>query len=176
MAAATDPPKATRGRAARALGRIARWLAARDKLGAGGEREQCVNDARFARLVAAAAAPTTEGGAGGGGGGGARVDDDDEEEVRHPFVICPSSSSSPPSSSLTAEERAGDVADALEALRALGSLAPLPWVDERLRGIPSPCVPRVKAHQTSPRRNRSIAPHDATPRRGRATGWVCSAG
>ena len=66
------------GGAARALGRIARWLAARDKLGAGGEREQCVNDARFARLVAAAAAPTTEGGA--GGGGGARVDDDEEEE------------------------------------------------------------------------------------------------
>ena len=39
------------GGAARALGRIARWLAARDKLGAGGEREQCVNDARFAEAI-----------------------------------------------------------------------------------------------------------------------------
>ena len=32
------------GGAARALGRIARWLAAHDKLAQGGEREQCVGD------------------------------------------------------------------------------------------------------------------------------------
>ena len=150
------------GGAARALGRIARWLAARDKLGAGGEREQCVNDARFTRLVAAAAAPTTEGGA---GGGGARVDDDDEEEeeesVRrhHP---------SPPSSSLTAEERAGDVADALEALRALGSLAPLPWVDERHPGDPVAMRPHVSRLIQIVASANHIAPHDATP-----AAWAC---
>ena len=55
------------GGAARALGRIARWLAAHDKLAQGGEREQCVGDPRFARLVAAAAAPATEGGGEGEG-------------------------------------------------------------------------------------------------------------
>ena len=159
------------GGAARALGRIARWLAARDKLGAGGEREQCVNDARFARLVAAAAAPTTEGGAGGGGGGGgARVDDDDDEEesaIRSSSVHCPHPS--PPSSSLTAEERAGDVADALEALRALGSLAPLPWVDERHPGDPVAMRPRVsRLIQTVASSQPSIAPHDATP-----AAWAC---
>ena len=160
------------GGAARALGRIARWLAARDKLGAGGEREQCVNDARFARLVAAAAAPTTEGGAGGGGGGGggARVDDDDDEEesaIRSSSAHRPHPS--PPSPSLTAEERAGDVADALEALRALGSLAPLPWVDERHPGDPVAMRPRVsKLIQTVASSQPSIAPHDATP-----AAWAC---
>ena len=146
------------GGAARAPGG-SRGRAARDKLGAGGEREQCVNDARFARLVAAAAAPTTEGGA---GGGGARVDDDDDEEesairsssVHRPHPLPPSSRS--------AEERAGDVADALEALRALGSLAPLPWVDERHPGDPVAMRPHVSRLI---QKNRLVATVDCAARR-----------
>ena len=168
------------GGAARALGRIARWLAARDKLGAGGEREQCVCDARFARLIAAAAAPTTEGG--GGAGGGARIDDDDdddhdddheEEEEEEESAVRSSSVNHQPSpqSSLTAEERAGDVADALEALRALGSLAPLPWgIHERHPGDP---IASVRPHvsrliQIVASSHPPIAPHDATP-----AAWAC---
>lgn len=161
------------GGAARALGRIARWLAARDKLGAGGEREQCVCDARFARLIAAAAAPTTEGG--GGAGAGARIDDDhDEDEEEEESAVRSSSANHHPSpqSSLTAEERAGDVADALEALRALGSLAPLPWVDDERRhppGDPIAIRPNVsKLIRIVASSRPSIAPHDATP-----AAWAC---
>ena len=51
-----------RGAASRALVRLARWLAPESNLGAGGAREACVSDARFARLVEAAACAYPEDG------------------------------------------------------------------------------------------------------------------
>ena len=139
------------GGAARALGRIARWLAAHDKLAQGGEREQCVGDPRFARLVAAAAAPATEGGGEGEGGGDASGEDKDikQDETK----------------SLTADERTKDAADALEALRALGSLAPLP--------MDPPSGPIERRHVAELIRRvasdpSGVSSHDATAAR-----WAC---
>ena len=136
------------GGAARALGRIARWLAAHDKLAQGGEREQCVGDPRFARLVAAAAAPATEGGEGGGG------DASGEDIIKQDET-----------KSLTADERTKDAADALEALRALGSLAPLP--------MDPPSGPIERRHVADLIRRvasdpSGVSSHDATAAR-----WAC---
>ena len=136
------------GGAARALGRIARWLAAHDKLAQGGEREQCVGDPRFARLVAAAAAPATEGG-GEGEGDASGEDIIKQDETK----------------SLSADERTKDAADALEALRALGSLAPLP--------MDPPSGPIERLHVAGLIRRvasdpSGVSSHDATAAR-----WAC---
>jgi alkylated DNA repair dioxygenase AlkB len=136
------------GGAARALGRIARWLAAHDKLAQGGEREQCVGDPRFARLVAAAAAPATEGR--GEGGGDASGEDKDIEHDE---------------TSLSADERTKDAADALEALRALGSLAPLP-MDPPLGPIERRHVAELIRRVASD--PSGVSSHDATAAR-----WAC---
>ena len=85
-----------RGAASRALVRLARWLAPESNLGAGGAREACVSDARFARLVEAAACAYPED----------AIDEDDAERARARLDA--------------------DLELATDAFRALGSLAPMP--------------------------------------------------
>jgi alkylated DNA repair dioxygenase AlkB len=138
-----------RGAASRALVRLAKWLAPESNLGPHGAREACVTDARFKRLVEAAAC--------------AYVTERNEETVEE-----------------TVETRDdggfdffsdAELDTALDAFRALGSLAP--FTDERIVHNASLIGARVAFGVESP--YESVSSSYAPPKHAASVGsWACS--
>lgn len=138
-----------RGAASRALVRLAKWLAPESNLGPHGAREACVTDARFKRLVEAAAC--------------AYVTERNEETVEE-----------------TVETRDDGGFDffsdaeldmALDAFRALGSLAP--FTDERIVFNASLIGARVAFGVETP--SESVSSSYAPPKHAASVGsWACS--
>ena len=149
-----------RGAACRALVRLAKWLAPESNLGPHGAREACVADARFARLVEAAACAyvdETEKTVVGANDDGHLQDTEESQE--------------------TSFLSDAELETALDAFRALGSLAPFP--DERMNTNASLIGARVAfgvetpiETKTKPFRERN---EYAPPKHAASVGsWACA--
>ena len=154
-----------RGAASRALVRLARWLAPESNLSDGGARETCVADARFARLVEAAACAYQED----------EDDDDDDDDVDADDPGRPGQKR-PVDTHTDAELEL-----ALDAFRALGSLAPIPdpevlanaaLIGERVVGVANAREDGPKNQKTSLKKkpsSRRVPPHRAS-----VGAWACA--
>ena len=138
-----------RGAASRALVRLAKWLAPESNLGPHGAREACVTDARFKRLVEAAACAYTQ--------------ETNEETVEETVE--------------THDDGGFDFLSdaelemALDAFRALGSLAP--FTDERIVHNASLIGARVAFGVESP--YESVSSSYLPPKHAASVGsWACS--
>ena len=154
-----------RGAASRALVRLARWLAPESNLSDGGARETCVADARFARLVEAAACAYQED----------EDDDDDDDDVDADDPGRPGQKR-PVDTHTDAELEL-----ALDAFRALGSLAPIPdpevlanaaLIGERVVGVANAREDGPRNQKTSLKKkpsSRRVPPHRAS-----VGAWACA--
>ena len=155
-----------RGAASRALVRLARWLAPESNLSDGGARETCVADARFARLVEAAACAYQE---------DEDDDDDDDDDVDADDPGRPGQKR-PVDTHTDAELEL-----ALDAFRALGSLAPITdpevlanaaLIGERVVGVANAREDGPKNQKTSLKKkpsSRRVPPHRAS-----VGAWACA--
>jgi hypothetical protein len=148
-----------RGAASRALVRLARWLAPESNLSDGGARETCVADARFARLVEAAACAYQE-------------DEDDDDDDDATDADDPDEGQKRPVDTRTDAE----LELALDAFRALGSLAPIsdPEVLANAALIGERVVGVANAREDGPKNQKNqktvVAGRSAAPRVRRRVG------
>ena len=152
-----------RGAASRALVRLARWLAPESNLSDGGARETCVADARFARLVEAAACAYQE------------DEDEDDDDDDATDADDPDEGQKRPVDTRTDAE----LELALDAFRALGSLAPISdpevlanaaLIGERVVGVANAREDGPKNQKTKNRRRRAFRRTARPSARGRARG------
>jgi hypothetical protein len=149
-----------RGAASRALVRLARWLAPESNLSDGGARETCVADARFARLVEAAACAYQE------------DEDDDDDDATD--ADDPDEGQKRPVDTRTDAE----LELALDAFRALGSLAPIsdPEVLANAALIGERVVGVANAREGGPKNQKTKKPSSpgVPPHRASVGAWACA--
>ena len=150
-----------RGAASRALVRLARWLAPESNLSDGGARETCVADARFARLVEAAACAYQE-------------DEDDDDDDDATDADDPDEGQKRPVDTRTDAE----LELALDAFRALGSLAPIsdPEVLANAALIGERVVGVANAREDGPKNQKTKKPSSpgVPPHRASVGAWACA--
>jgi len=150
-----------RGAASRALVRLAKWLAPESNLSDGGARETCVADARFARLVEAAACAYQE-------------DEDDDDDDDATDADDPDEGQKRPVDTRTDAE----LELALDAFRALGSLAPIsdPEVLANAALIGERVVGVANAREDGPKNQKTKKPSSpgVPPHRASVGAWACA--
>ena len=151
-----------RGAASRALVRLARWLAPESNLSDGGARETCVADARFARLVEAAACAYQE------------DEDEDDDDDDATDADDPDEGQKRPVDTRTDAE----LELALDAFRALGSLAPIsdPEVLANAALIGERVVGVANAREDGPKNQKTKKPSSpgVPPHRASVGAWACA--
>ena len=154
-----------RGAASRALVRLARWLAPESNLSDGGARETCVADARFARLVEAAACAYQEDEDDDDDDDATDADDPDEGQKRFKNVDTHTDA---------------ELELALDAFRALGSLAPIsdPEVLANAALIGERVVGVANAREDGPKNQKTKKPSSprvpVPPHRASVGAWACA--
>ena len=155
-----------RGAASRALVRLARWLAPESNLRDGGARETCVADARFARLVEAAACAYQEDEDDDDDDDDTDADDPDEGQKRFKNVDTHTDA---------------ELELALDAFRALGSLAPISdpevlanaaLIGERVVGVAN--APREDGPKNQKTKKPSKPSLLVPPHRASVGAWACA--